>query len=516
MPLSQQVTRLEVWRTGQPRKKRVYHHIPRMGANHDLGVFNNNVDAVERSILERYMLVKVGEDFLPPLASVRGAWDTDYIRRFRAGVAALVRPRATVITLPEVVNCYRGAKRNIYANALRSLYRNWFNKGDASLRPFTKFEKQSLLKAPRIINPRSPRYNLMLGKYLKKNEKLYYWAINSMWGARTRHTVIKGLNVFQQAEVLREKWQTFKDPVALGLDATKFDMHVGIDALNFEHSVYTSSFMRKEHIRELKTLLGMQLHNRGKAYCCDGVVDFRVLGTRCSGDLNTSLGNCLIMCALLYDMCKQLGVDAELANNGDDCVLFMEREDLSKVLAYVPTYFENHGFRMTVEEPVYDFERVEFCQSRPVKLAKGWAMVRNVRTCLQKDPMCLIPIQNDKVWRKWLAAVGECGLSLVPGCPVLQSFYECFRRNGSTANSKFKAHVFKNTSMLERGQGLSAAIDTITDDARASFYRSTGITPDYQIALEEYYDRLSIGGIEHAEVSEGLVENAPPAFLRHL
>lgn len=503
---------LEVFRNGQDCKQRLYHVVSRMGPEHTLGVFNNSVDTVERALLERYFLVKVGDEFVPPLASDKGAWKEAFLLEFRAGVVSEVKPHATVLTLLEVVKCYSGAKRKLYESAHRSLMRVNLNRGDASLRPFAKFEKQCLTKAARIINPRSPRYNLTLGRYIKRLEKDMYAAINQVWNSTTTHTVVKGLNVFDSARVLRAKWCRFRCPVAIGLDATKFDMHVGIPALVFEHGFYNLIF----GTRELRTLLSLQILNTGTAHCTDGKVQFRMPGTRCSGDLNTSLGNCLIMCALIWAMCKELGICAELANNGDDCVVILEQDDEQELMDYIPVYFERHGFRMTVEQPVYEFEQIEFCQSKPVKLGRGWAMVRNVRTCLKKDPICLIPIQNDKVWRKWLGAVGECGLASVPGCPVLQSFYGAFFRSGIKSTQKFKNALFRNTSMMERTEGLKAKSEAITPEARASFYLAFGVTPDYQIALEDYYDKMEIGGYTGTVPLEGVVPCESPAYVRHL
>jgi len=503
---------LAVHRNGQACKERTYHVVSRMGCTHDLGVFNNSVDSVERALLERYFLVKIGEEFLPPLETRREDWQSQPLVEFRKSVVEEVRAYATVITLQQVVECYTGAKRRIYENALRSLQRSTLNRKDSTLRPFTKFEKQCLLKAARIINPRSPRYNLTLGKYLKKAEKRYFRAINLAWGSVTDHTVIKGMNVFESAAVLRQKWHRFRNPVALGLDASKFDMHVSVEALRYEHTFYNDVFQSSE----LAKLLSWQLVNSGTAYCPDGEVKFKMPGTRASGDLNTSLGNCIIMCSLIWAMCNQLGVTAELANNGDDCVLIMEEADLASVLELIPKFFETYGFRMTVEEPVYDFEQLEFCQSHPVLLGEGWAMVRNVRTCLKKDPICLVPVQNDRVWRKWLGAVGECGLASVPGCPVLQSFYGAFVRSGMKANGRFKSAIFRNTGTLERQSGLSAKVREITPEARASFALAFGITPDYQIALEEYYDNFTISELGNVEQQNGIAELKPPAFLRHL
>lgn len=500
---------LSVHPNGQPAKKRTYHVVAGMGHNHKLGVFNNNIASVERALLERYFFCSVDGAFLPPLSVHPREYRTAELCEFRERVVRAVRPLATVLTLIQVRDCYTGAKWRLYNNAYRSLLRSAVNRGDATLRPFTKFEKQALLKACRIINPRSPRYNLALGKYLKKAEKVFFHAINEAWGSVTDHTVIKGMNVKQVASVFREKWVRFSNPVAVGLDATKFDMHVSVPALKYEHSFYNQVFESEE----LAELLSWQLDNRGTAYCQDGMVKFKMPGTRSSGDLNTSLGNCVIMCALIWSLCRELGIEAELANNGDDCVLIMEREDLERFQEAVVPWFERKGFRMAVEEPVDVFEKIEFCQSHPVWDGEGWTMVRNLFACLEKDPMCLIPIQNEKVWRKWLGAVGDCGRALVPGIPILSAFYQVFERSGTRATARFKQHIFKNTSMLERTGGLNQTDRPVSDKARASFYRAFGVTPDYQIAYEKYYANLSINSVDPKNRAEGVVELSPLPFI---
>lgn len=512
-PVRRPTHSLEVIRNGQPAKRREYHAVSRVGTQHELGVYNNSVSTVERALVERYFLCKVGDSFLPPLKSEASVWAGNAIQQFRARVVELVRPDAEILSLHQVVQCYTGPKRRVYENALRSLQRERVSRRDARLAPFTKFEKQSLVKAPRIINPRSPRYNLELGRYLKKGEKLFYKAVNKVWGGHTPHTVIKGLNSFDTASVLKQKWDRFKKPVMVGLDATKYDMHVGVNALKYEHSHYTSVWRNRPL---LVWLLSQQIENYGIAYCPDGEVKFNIDGTRCSGDLNTALGNCIIMCAIIYAFCHDNNIVAELANNGDDCGLFIEEDDLVAVITKIPSYFAKFGFRIEVETEVRTFEEVEFCQSHPVLLEQGWCMVRNVRTCLQKDPMCLVPIQNELVWRKWLGAVGECGLASVPGCPVLQSFYQAFVRNGKPAGKRFKERIFANTSMLERSAGLTAVVARVTDEARASFYRASGITPDYQIALEDYFDTQTFRGFDELLFQDGFVESMPLPFLRHL
>lgn len=504
--------RLSIKRNGLPSKVRRYHVVPRMGPNHNIGVYNNNVNTVQRALLERYFLCEVEGTFCRALNVRRGAFKHAGLVQFRSRVVELVKPHVRVLSVEEVVSLYRGSKRRVYERASASLSVRPIERRDAKLKAFGKFEKLLLSKATRIINPRDPRYNLKIGKYLKAAEKPYYHAINEVWGNRTSATVIKGYNVYDAGSILREKWDLFDRPVAIGLDAKKFDMHVSEVALKYEHSFYNDVFQTKE----LAKLLKWQLRNTGSAYCDDGVIKFSIEGTRCSGDLNTALGNCLLMCSMIYALVDSLGITAELANNGDDCVLFVEEEDVIAVLQSVPEFFRRLGFRMDVEEPVDVFEKIVFCQSNPIFDGDSWLMVRDVRTCLKKDPMCLVSVNNNKTWMKWLGAVGECGASLVSGIPILQEFYHAFYRAGVPSTDSFKQHVFRNTSMLERTSGLTMKWKEIHPEARASFCRAFGISPDYQIAVENHYKQLNISSLDDSTFCEGEVLHGTVPFLGHL
>ncbi len=479
-------------------KCRNYLSVAGLGPDHPLGVFNNGVRTVERALLERYFLCAVNGRFEPPLKVRRGAFSgCAELAEFQRGVVRIVAKVATRVTTAQVVQCYSGAKRAAYERANVSLRRTNLSQADSRLTSFAKFEKQDVTKAPRIINPRSLRYNLVLGKWLKLSEKSFYKAINELWGNHTSHTVIKGLNVVESAAVCVSKWGRFEDPVGIGLDATKFDMHVSIEALKWEHSFYVDAFGGDT---ALANLLRQQLYNRGIAHCKDGKVRFAMNGTRSSGDLNTSLGNCILMCGGIWALVRTLNIDAELMNNGDDCVVFMERHNAARFRAAVDGWFRGLGFRMTVEDTVDVIERVVFCQSSPVNVAGVWMMVRDPLTCLKKDPMCLLPIQSNKVWRKWLYAVGTCGLSLVPGVPVMQAFYGAFKRRGLSAKQSLIDEMVRNTSHKERTFRTECSTTEVAVETRASFHRAFGISPDRQIALEHYYESVRIGLFSQAPV----------------
>jgi len=497
-------TQLCISRNGQTGKSRRFVVTTGATREHRLGVFNNNVSSVGRAFTERYFFCKEGDEFRPALTVDPRYLRTAGLRDFRDRVMAEM-PHLPRLSSKECVATWSGQKRKLYEAAELSLVKDPVCVDDARLHSFVKFEKQNLDKAPRIINPRSPRYNLELARYLKHAEKHFYVAINKAFGARTRATVIKGFDADVSASILRDKWDQFGDPVAIGIDASKFDMHVSVPALNYEHSFYKRLFPGSGM---LSWLLRLQLRNHGRAFCDDGNVKFSMIGTRSSGDINTSLGNCIIMCALIYDYMQYIGVDFELANNGDDAVIICERKHLRLVEVGLANWFRRRGFAMVVEEPVFEFEELEFCQTHPVWVGQGWRMVRNWDAVITKDPMCLISVQNDKVLRKWYGAVGECGRILNAGVPVHMAFYQAYERIGTKADEKFIRHIFKNTSMLQNmGKRLRSSV--VTPEARASFYFAFGILPDYQQALESTMEQFMVGSLDKRVVHRSQLDLEP-------
>ncbi len=473
---------------GKASKTRRYVVVEGFGPDHTLGVFNNNTATIERAFVERYFLCKDGDRFRRALVPEQRIWKQRELLSFRKDVVKCVA-QLPVLSESEVVNMYHGAKHRTYEAARLALLRRPICRDDAKLTSFVKFEKQDLGKAPRIINPRSACYNLVLGKYLKHAEKPIFKAINAAFGAHTQATVIKGFNAIDSARILRQKWERFGNTVAVGLDATKFDMHVSVDALRYEHSLYRSLF---PGCKELKRLLRWQEHNEGCAYADDGKVTFSIEGTRSSGDLNTSLGNCIIMCALIRSFARERGITIELANNGDDCVVFMEGNDLESFENGMDAWFRRHGFAMQVEEPCYRFENIEFCQTHPLLTINGWLMVRNHKAVFVKDPMCLVPTQNHRTLRKWMYAVGECGAHATHGVPVQHAFYQSMMRLGLPCSSRFSDVIFRGTTWKWKVRGLTNLSDEIIPHARESYFAAFGILPDAQIQIEQQFASATI------------------------
>jgi hypothetical protein len=274
----------------------------------------------------------------------------------------------------------------------------------------------------------------------------------------------------------------------IGLDASRFDQHCSRDALLFEHSFYKMFFPRDD---DLAKLLNWQIYNTGVGYCLDGKLKFKSIGGRKSGDQNTSLGNIILMCAMVYSFCKSIEVNCKLMNDGDDCSLFIEQEDLPKVIAGISAYFLNLGYTLTVEEPVFQLEQVVFCQAQPVWIDGNYTMIRDPRVCMSKDCSILTTLPNKKVYHRWLSAVGAGGLSMTGGIPIWQDFYSTMLIAGQGA--KPLNDLTMQTGMKIMGRGMTRSYKEVDPLTRVSFYYAFGICPDAQTAIESKLTSIELG-----------------------
>lgn len=478
--------------------------------NIEITPFNHKISTLERAVRERVFFVKnvqrktgISDEFTRPPLPVPNAFGRldDTFRLLRTFL-----PSTAPLTHQQFVESYKGRKRLVYENALAELrLGNHRPVDDARVSVFIKHEKTDWTSksdpVPRVISPRNPRYNIRVGRYLKPLEERVFKSLGKLFGHRT---VMKGMDVRAVARVLREKWDMFSDPIAIGLDASRFDQHVSIPALQFEHSVYLNCFKQKKHRDRLSSLLELQLNNHCVGYAEDGVLEYKTTGTRMSGDMNTSLGNCVLMCSMIHAYLSSKNIVGQLANNGDDCVVFIERANLGTFSEGLFDWFWDMGFNMAIEPPVDEFGKIEFCQCKPVDDGESWVMCRNPVSSLAKDAVLLKSNVNENFFRLWLNAIGTGGLSIAGGMPVFQSFYQMCVRNGIESyynrSGKHGRKVKLETSellpwfMREVGMKGLEKSKIITPIARASFWESWGFTPDAQLELEKYYDNLTVVG----------------------
>jgi len=454
-------------------------------ASREYGCHNNSAVNLIRAVNERVFYVKGPNGLVEcPRGNPEAWFRLDSVSKKLAGVVLANDQGVKELTCAEFVAQCPSHKRKLYSRAAEEFERRGVVKRDCRLGSFVKFEKVEFRRSgpkqdpcPRLIQPRSPVFNVALGRYTRRVEEELYRALAAVWNAELDELVVmKGLTVEDVGKQLRLKWDKYDHPVAVGLDASRFDQHVSVGALKWEHSVYNRIF----ESAELKYLLKQQLRNRGSAFA-DGVrIDYVVDGTRSSGDMNTGLGNCLIMSALVLQYVRDKGIKASLANNGDDCLVFMEARDLAKFSAGLDAWFLEFGFEMEVEAPCYVFEECEFCQMHPVRVGGEWVMVRNPMAALSKDSMMLgFPPQQ---YPAWLHAVGTAGSSLYGDIPIYGVLYEQFAKQGVETN-------IRNQGAMETGflrMVRRTRQPHISDDTRISFSLAFGISPAVQSVMEDW------------------------------
>ena len=388
---------------------------------------------------------------------------------------------------------YQGRRRTGYEDTVVKMRTFGMPSNLANVATFTKTEKINFTVKkdpnPRIIQPRTRAYNVLVGCYIKPSEALYCKTVAKIFGSRT---IVKGLNADEVGRLAEEKWRKFDRPVAVGMDAKAFDEHVNVDLLKFEHELYVKTQSSIDDRRRLAALLKMQLRNVCSTFIGEYRVKYAVDGRRMSGDMNTGTGNSLIMSASVWTYCRDAGITKfELLNNGDDCVLIVEQDDLHRLNNVTP-WFKELGLNMVVEEPVYELEKIDFCQSNFLKVNGRYRQVRKPSFAICKDSVSTKPFHVENDMRAWLSGVGEGGLALNSGVPVLQSFYTAYMRAGKGVKplSALDPTMETGTRMLTRG--MDSKTMPVTPEARLSFWLATGCLPDEQILLERHYDNLTI------------------------
>jgi len=474
------VSSIRVRDIGKAPKLKVVPVIPAFSAGITFGCFEKNIANALKSVSERFLYIKTPDGFgkVPepkPGFEKRLATFSDLINKHSSFIAPL--------TKEQFLGAYVGRKRTVYENAYKSLASKPFSHKDAYVSWFLKMEKiefkETKETVPRGISPRNPRYHVLLGPFVKRMEKEIYNVIDTIFGGKT---VFKGLNAKQRGHHLEEIWKSFDDPIAIPIDAKRFDQHVSREMLEWEHSIYRMFNPSKF----LARLLRLQLDNKYFANLPDGSFSFKTRGKRCSGDMTTSLGNMVIMCGMMYSFLSERVGKFRIADDGDDCIIFIERRDRSRINDLFDSILD-FGFQLEIEPDVTIFEQLEFCQCRPVWVAGSYIMVRNPLKSMAKDTMSL-HTNSLHHYRKWLYQVAECGLALSSGVPVMQSFYNRIRTLGIRND---KTLTYK-TGLYYLSQGMKYEHAEVDDRSRLSFWRAFGITPDSQTLLEEYITTTQI------------------------
>jgi len=327
---------------------------------------------------------------------------------------------------------------------------------------FIKFEKledkDNLI--PRLIQYRSSAYTLQLARYTIVVEKALSMA-DQFYHNGGFPIIAKGKNAAERGSLLYEMWGMSGAKTAHLYDHSKFDSMVNETHWELEQYVMGKLFNSKK----LMWLYSKQQCNKFLSQCG---IKYQFPYRRCSGDANTSVGNSLINYAIL----RAQHPKGLILVDGDDSVVFDNSQAITK--------FEDFGM-VTKHETVNDFQKVEFCQSRPVLTPVGWVMCRNPLRAISRMNVRLGPAIKQRDWF-WTVGVGE-GLTSAY-MPIISYMAKRFRKLG--AGGKVSMWLLDNGERYRlRTSMFLNKFELPNDSTRASFAAAWDIEPDLQRVYEQ-------------------------------
>jgi len=368
------------------------------------------------------------------------------------------------------------------------------------LQAFLKGEKLGVGKftKPRMIFPRSPRYNLTLASWLKPFEHWLwgYLTCRRLFGGSNTRVVAKGLSPRQRASLIVRKFRQFEDCVCFEVDGKAFEAHISRSQLLEEHSVYLAAYRGS---KGLQSLLGHQLTLEGVT--ASGL-RFSRDGGRASGDFNTGMGNTLIMLACVGSALQGRGIPWDVLADGDNALVFVPARYYHQVRSdFGQRVLQESGHEMVLERPAHYLEAVRFGQSAPVDLGPslGWTMVRDPRKVLSGAFATYKYHHEPKGMLRWVAGVARCEASLAVGVPVLQEWF--LKVLKATESVKpLSPEAYRDYFVIgAKLWGFKPRTPTLT--ARLSFERAFGVSLGEQLLHEKQVPVVSCRGLRAGKFS---------------
>jgi len=419
----------------------------------------------------------------------KGSATNDAKRAFKQVSRELARrfghPRLTSWTEDEVVETAPPQKKTVYAKARDSLLVKPIEAKDARVRMFVKPDKLTDVgsepKKPRAIQGRSPRFNVVYGKYIKPIEHYLSGWKGVRRGVKRTRVFAKGLNWEERAELVMQKLRNFKRCVSL--DASSFDASVRAWHLIGVHRVYRALI---GHDPEFLWLLNQTLVNVGLT--AHGIW-YTIVGNRMSGDMDTGIGNSILAFMLVWTAVRKLGLRKwDLLCDGDDILVFFD-DDVTQA-EWVLSGAEL-GFDWKVEgswtrgDP---YESIEFCRHRLVEVGGTWRFTRGARALATFG---VTHIHTGTAHLRYLKGVAMSELYASAGVPCAAVLsYEAYKRIESKALF-VHSDLYKFGNFVHPDKILSAVsgkkLDTykiIAMETRQSYCRAFGVSVEDQLAYE--------------------------------
>jgi hypothetical protein len=392
----------------------------------------------------------------------------------------------------QVPKVYKDRKKRVrYEMGVKRYKQSGICKKDAVIYAFVKAERyvfnpEKRRNDPRVIQFRTPQYVVALAQYLRPYEHMLY-PIFGLGMLGPLRSIGKGLNLRQRGQLIHEKWQMFQSPKAIGIDASRFDKHVSREMLQIEHCMYKMAYKSAE----LNKLLDLQLNNHCRTLSRGQEISLKYVtrGRRMSGDVNTGLGNSLITMLIVFHSLQ--GFKFQTMIDGDDAVIITERRDSAAVKARILECYGKAGMDLRVDWETTIFERINWCQTNPVRVGGQYIMIRSPAKALRLLTSGTKYL-NEKISRRLFATIGMGEGSLSIGVPILQSYAACLRRSARGAtplDANSDESMFYRYLGLPNTDQLEIEIDS---GARCSFALAFDITISQQLAIESYFSNLLV------------------------
>jgi hypothetical protein len=382
-------------------------------------------------------------------------------------------------TRPSIKKRYERAFRRLKDDRLD------LNKGMATIKSFIKWEKTSeekaLEKPGRMIQYRSYEYLYLLKSFILAYGLKVKSSEAAIKGQKIKTIFTKLYDIPTQTNVIKESWDSFKNPVALCLDHSKFDGHYDRWLLQLEHSFWMRIFDRNP---VLEKILRMQMHNRGFTQCG---IKYKYVGKRSSGEFTTSDGNSLLNYCMLATWLESHGItDYRIHVNGDDSIVIISMDDLKKFpkdfgLGTIH-FFADFNMQTELGVIAYDFREISYCQCQPIRVNREgeltWLLVKDPIRAMSRSCYCdskFMPCIN-----RYKAGTALCELACNAGVPILQSW--SLWNLACTKFEKPLGTVDKIPASLYSKSDLK--IEKISDATREDFEVAFGITKLDQLAYE--------------------------------
>lgn len=385
----------------------------------------------------------------------------------------------------ETAHSYSGAMRRRYVEAERSLHVDQLCSADWMLRAFLKAEKTGPVKdaKPRMIFPRSPRYNLVLAAWLKPFEHWLWGRLTAkrLFNGSNTRVVAKGLSPRGRANLIVRKFNQFERCAVFEVDGKAFEAHVTSGQIRAEHSIYLAAYSGAPG---LQSLLSRQFF----AGVTTSGLRFSRPGGRASGDYNTGMGNSLLMVCAVVSALKRTGCKFDILADGDNALVFCRSSDLPRVLRdFSRDVLLDSGHEMTLEKPVTILEQIRFGRSAPLFLGPGlgWTMVREPCAVLSGAGASHRWLREPRFARRWLSGVFRCELSLAVGVPVLQSYALSVLDSVGWDTGRLPDQALADYYHVGARLVGPEVVVQPTRECRLSYELAFGLSPDEQILWEK-------------------------------